>query len=189
MPTTPRHLPDHLRPDLAVLFVGINPGLRSAALGHHYAGHSNRFWKLLTESGLVPCPLTYRDDWRLPTWGLGLTNLVARPTAGSDGLDQKELALGRRRLLHKIRRYKPRVVAVLGIGMAPLILASSGQPMRADPNVAAPIKPIRIGWQPQRLEGARIFVLPNPSGRNAHYPYSTMLAGFRRLRRAALHLG
>jgi len=85
-------LPDHLAPKLNILFVGINPGLRSAALGHHYAGPSNRFWKLLYDAKLVPERLTYQDDGRLPHWGLGLTNLVARPTAGLADLTARDLA-------------------------------------------------------------------------------------------------
>jgi TDG/mug DNA glycosylase family protein len=75
-------LRDRVAPGLRVLFVGINPGLRSAALDHHFAGHSNRFWKLLYEARLVPEPVTFEDDDRLPGWGYGITNLVARPTAG-----------------------------------------------------------------------------------------------------------
>src|SRR5512132_675953 len=96
------NLPDYLQPGLHVLFVGINPGLRSAALGHHYAGHSNRFWKLLYESTLVPEQLSYREDSRLPEWGLGLTNLVPRATSSIESLTLGDYAAGRRVLLRKV---------------------------------------------------------------------------------------
>ena len=81
-----KRLTDHIRPGVRILFVGINPSLRSAATGHHFAGYSNRFWKLLFESKLLSEPLTYQDDWRLPDWGLGLTNIIQRPSAGIDVL-------------------------------------------------------------------------------------------------------
>ncbi|MDP3599236.1 MAG: mismatch-specific DNA-glycosylase, partial [Nitrospirota bacterium] len=87
-------LADHIQPGVRILFVGINPGLRSAAMGHHFAGHSNRFWKLLYESKLVSEPLTYQDDWRLPEMGLGLTNIIQRPSAGIDELKPGEYAVG-----------------------------------------------------------------------------------------------
>jgi G:T/U-mismatch repair DNA glycosylase len=94
MPKQPL-LPDHLRPELNIVFVGINPGRRSAELGHHYAGHSNRFWKLIYDANLVPEPLSYRDDGRLPEWGLGLTNLVSRSTASMASLTLQDYAAGR----------------------------------------------------------------------------------------------
>src|SRR5687768_16423505 len=105
-PFTNSHgLPDNIRPGVRVLFVGINPGTRSAAVGHHFAGYSNRFWKLLYESKLVPVPLSYGDDGRLPEWGFGITNLIGRPSRGIDELTQQDYAAGRRKLLVKIRRY------------------------------------------------------------------------------------
>src|SRR5688572_21233009 len=91
-------LRDRIRPGVRVLFVGINPGIRSALTGHHFAGFSNRFWKLLYESGLVPEPIGYQDDTRLPEWGYGITNIVPRPTPGIDTLDKSEYAAGRVRL-------------------------------------------------------------------------------------------
>src|SRR5207249_4303314 len=98
-----------------VLFVGINPGIRSAAIGHHFAGYSNRFWKLLFESGLVPDPICTEEDHRLPEWGFGITNLVARPTPGIDTLRSEEYATGARILRKSVRRWKPRVVAFVGV--------------------------------------------------------------------------
>ena len=95
---------------MRVLLVGINPGVRSAQLGHHFAGPSNRFWKLLYESRLVPEPIGFADDHRLPEWGFGLTNLIPRPTPGIDTLRPEEYVAGARVLRRKIRRLKPEVV-------------------------------------------------------------------------------
>src|SRR5439155_8973473 len=99
-------LRDRIRPDLRILFVGINPGVRSAVTGHHFAGYSNRFWKLLSDSKLVPEPITYEDDVRLPEWGLGITNLIARPSPGIDDLRPAEYIEAWSLLNRKIRRYR-----------------------------------------------------------------------------------
>src|SRR5437870_13161311 len=108
-------LRDYIRTDPLVLFVGINPGIRSATVGHHFAGYSNRFWKLLHESGLVPKPISYEEDVSLPDWGYGITNLVARASAGINDLKPREYVGGRAALLAKIRRYQPKVVALAGV--------------------------------------------------------------------------
>lgn len=174
-------LPDHIRPDVRVLFVGINPGLRSAELGHHYAGHSNRFWKLLYESQCVPTPLTYHDDWRLPEWGYGLTNLVERPTTGSGELTPLDYTNGRQTLLKKVQSYQPSMVAVLGITVGKVLLPpplSSKKFKRQQPS--------HVGLQKKEFGGAPVFVLPNPSGRNAHYSFQDMLVLFHQLRRYSL---
>lgn len=163
-------LQDHIRPGLLVLFVGINPGLRSAAIGHHFAGHSNRFWKLLFESQLVSEPLTYQDDWRLPDWGLGLTNIVSRPSAGIDVLKPSEYAAGRKRLAASVQRYQPHAVALLGV----TIYRRLFQEQKTGG--------ISLGLQDKVLAGRPVFVLPNPSGRNAHYSYRAMLASFQTLK-------
>src|SRR2546425_1807799 len=110
-----RRLPDRIRPGVRVLFVGINPGLRSSAIGHHFAGYSNRFWKLLYDSGLVPHPLTCEEDVRLPAGGYGLTNLAARPRAGMDTLGPAVFRAGRRRLLLKVRMALPTAESLLGV--------------------------------------------------------------------------
>ena len=163
-------LPDHLASNLTIVFVGINPGLRSAEVGHHYAGHSNRFWKLLYDAALVPEPLTYRDDGRLPQWGIGLTNLVARPTAGIDGLTAEDYARGRLELIKKIRRYRPGVVALLGITLYPALFPLESKQRGRKP-----------GLQSVTIYDSRIVLLPNPSGRNAAYPYDSLLNAFRTL--------
>lgn len=160
-------LRDRVGPDLRVLFVGINPGMRSAALGHHFAGYSNRFWKLLHESGIVPEPIGAADDDRLPEWGLGITNLVARPTPGIDTLAREEYVAGERILRRKIRRLAPEVVAFVGVTLYRAVVQPRG--------------PIRLGRQPEPFEGAVAFVLPNPSGRNANFSYAEMLGAYRRL--------
>ena len=108
-------LRDRIEPDLRVLFVGINPGVRSALTGHHFAGFSNRFWKLVVDSGLVPEPITYTDDHRLLEWGLGITNLIARPTPGINDLRGAEYVEGWKILDKKIARYRPAVVALVGV--------------------------------------------------------------------------
>src|SRR5262250_949273 len=104
-------LRDRIRPGVRVIFVGINPGVRSALTGHHFAGFSNRFWKLLFESGLVPERLTCEHDDRLPDWGYGITNIVPRPTPGIDTLERHEFDAGRARLRVKLRRFQPAVAA------------------------------------------------------------------------------
>ena len=157
---------------MRVLFVGINPGMRSAAIGHHFAGPSNRFWKLLFASKLVPEPIGTEDDHRLPEWGFGITNLVPRATPGIDTLRPDEYIAGATALRRKVRRWKPDVVAFVGVTLFRAVFA-----------IKAGV-PIPLGLQAPSftLEDARVFVLPNPSGRNANYSYREMLAAFRALR-------
>jgi TDG/mug DNA glycosylase family protein len=163
-------LRDRIRPGVRVLFVGINPGVRSSLTGHHFAGFSNRFWKLLYESRLVPEPITFADDDRLPEWGYGITNIVPRPTPGIDTLRPDEYVAGRARLRAKVRRFKPAVVAMVGLTVYRAMF-----PERKGT--------VACGLQEERLGDSAVFVLPNPSGRNANYSYAEMLAAFRALRR------
>ena len=176
-----KRLSDRVRPPVAVLFVGINPGIRSATIGHHFAGYSNRFWTLLFHSGLVPEPIRAEDDVRLPEWGYGITNLIARPTPGIDTLRPDEYAAGLRVLRRKVRRWRPRIVAFVGVTLFRAVFESRRSAARADERRAG--APVALGLQPELLEGARVFVLPNPSGRNANYSYAQMLAAFTDLRR------
>jgi TDG/mug DNA glycosylase family protein len=165
-------LRDRLAPGIRVLFVGINPGVRSAQTGHHFAGYSNRFWTLLFESGLVPEPFTYLDDDRLPAFGFGITNLVPRPTPGIDTLRPDEFARGRRTLRRKILRCRPAVVALVGITVyRALFPERKGR--------------VALGAQHDAIGASAVFVLPNPSGRNANFSYGEMLAAFRALKRFA----
>jgi double-stranded uracil-DNA glycosylase len=169
-------LKDRIAPGVRVLLVGINPGVRSVETGHHFAGYSNRFWKLLFESGLVPEPIGYEDDVRLPDFGLGITNLIARPSPGIDDLVPAEYVDGWRVLERKVRKYRPRVIALVGVtlyrAIVPLVSPGTRPPVR-----------ITLGRQPLLVHGARVFVLPNPSGRNANYSYAEMLSAFRAVTR------
>jgi TDG/mug DNA glycosylase family protein len=162
-------LKDRIKPGVKVLFVGINPGVRSSLTGHHFAGFSNRFWKLLSESGLVPEKISYADDDRLPEWGLGITNLVPRPTPGVGDLAPAEYLAGRAGLERKIRRFRPRLVVLIGVSLARVLLPSARGA-------------ITLGLHADTLGGAPVFVLPNPSGRNAHFSYAQMLKAFSALR-------
>jgi TDG/mug DNA glycosylase family protein len=176
-------LRDRIAPDLRLLFVGINPGVRSATTGHHFAGYSNRFWSLLWESGLVPERLRAEDDARLLEWGLGITNLVARPSPGIDTLRPAEYVAGWHVLERKIRRYRPRIVAFVGVTSfrAVLPLVEADLP-KTRARKQSPPKSL-VGLQRLSIHGAKVFVLPNPSGRNANFTYAEMLAAFRSLNR------
>ena len=168
-------LSDRIQPGVRILFVGINPGLRSAQMGHHFAGPSNRFWKLLYESRLVTEPLTYKEDERLPEWGLGLTNIVGRPSRGIESLSPQEYRGGMAALTRKVRRYRPRIVALLGITIYRIMYGAE---------LSLPTR-ITLGPTSSGIAGVPIFLLPNPSGRNAHYGYGDMLAAFRALQSLA----
>jgi double-stranded uracil-DNA glycosylase len=170
-------LEDRILPGVRVLFVGINPGVRSAQTGHHFAGYSNRFWKLLSESGLVPHPITYVDDDRLPEWGFGITNIVPRPSPGMNDLHPREYADGARVLLQKIHTYRPEIVALVGVTVYRALLRSLGVE-------GANTRAVALGLQqpPVRFP-AKLFVLPNPSGRNANFSYEEMLSAFCALKR------
>lgn len=187
-------LEDRIKPGVRVLFVGINPGVRSAQTGHHFAGPSNRFWKLLREAGLVSEPLTFEEDGRLPEFGFGITNLVARPSPGINDLKPMDYIDGWKVLEKKIRKYRPEVVALVGVTLYRAILPLVGTPSGSNrgsrvasigmesapelqPGEAAELTSCRL-----IVHGARIFVLPNPSGRNAHFSYAEMLSAFGRLR-------
>jgi TDG/mug DNA glycosylase family protein len=163
-------LTDRIRPGVRVLFVGINPGVRSALSGHHFAGPSNTFWKLLYESGLVPEAVSHVDDVRLPEWGYGVTNMVARPTPGVNDLSLTELRAGRDALERKIKRFKPEIVAVVGITVYRALFPAA--------------KAVKPGRTSDTLGGAAVWVLPNPSGRNAHYSRQDMVDAFSALARA-----
>ncbi len=169
-------LRDRIAPGVEVLFVGINPGVRSALTGHHFAGYSNRFWRLLFDAGLVPEPLTYEADDRLPEWGYGITNIVPRPTASMSDLRADEFRAGAKILRRKIRRHRPAIVAVIGVTVWRALLEASGER-------DARTRRVDFGFQADlAIADTRYFVLPNPSGRNANYSYAQMLAAYRKLR-------
>jgi TDG/mug DNA glycosylase family protein len=166
-------IPDVIAPDLNVLFCGINPGLYSGATGHHFARPGNRFWPSLHGAGFTRRLLDPSEERLLLASGYGITNLVARTTATADELAPRELVAGRRRFEAKVRRYRPRAVAVLGVGAYRTAFAL--------PRAA-------LGHQPEDLAGAALWVLPNPSGLNAHHQLPDLVALFRDLRRFTARL-
>ena len=163
-------IPDVIAPGLMVLFCGINPGLYSGATGHHFARPGNRFWPALRGAGFTSRVLAPSEKRELLKSGCGITNLVARTTAAADELTDRELVAGRRRLEAKVERYRPRAVAVLGIGA---YRTAFGLPRAV------------VGRQPDRLAGALLWVLPNPSGLNANHQLPDLVRLFRELLLAA----
>lgn len=165
-----KRLVDRLGPRPRILFVGINPSLRSAEVGHHFASPGNPFWRLLFAARLIPVAFTYRDDARLPSCGLALTNIVPRPTRAAAELTRAEYAAGRARLARLITRVRPRTVAFVGVTVYRAFFGPAASP--------------GPGAKPERIGSARVFVLPNPSGLNAAYPgFRDKLIWFQRLRR------
>lgn len=164
-----KELPDIITPGLRLLFCGINPGLYSAAVGHHFAGPSNRFWKVLHAAGYTECLLSPDQDHELLARGYGLTNLVERATAGARGLLPAEYVAGRQRLEAKVMRYRPRCVAILGIGAYRTAFADRGA---------------ALGEREVGFAGAQLWVLPSPSGLNAHYQLADLTRLFAELHRA-----
>ena len=156
-----------IAPDLDVLFCGINPSLLSAARGHHFARPGNRFWPALHLAGLTPRRLTPDEDRELPRFGLGVTNLVDRPTRAAAELDPLELREGAAALAALVARFRPRVLAVLGVTAW---RAGFDRPRAA------------IGRQPERIGGAETWLVPNPSGLNAHYQLPDLAGAYARLR-------
>ena len=157
-----KKIADVIGPGLRVLFCGINPSLYSAAIGHHFGRPGNRFWPALHAGGFTPRLFSPYEDHDLPRLGLGLTNLVARATAAAGELSSEELIRGRKTLGRKLRRYRPACVAFLGV--------TAYRTAFARPQAV-------FGRQPETLAGAVAWVLPNPSGLNAHY----QIAGLGRL--------
>ena len=166
-----RTIPDVLAPGLLVLFVGINPGRSSGATGHHFARPGNRFWKALHLGGFTDRVWDPTEDRLLPTVGLGITNLVPRTTRAASELGPDELRAGALRLERLARRVAPSFVAVLGIGA---FRAAFDRPHAA------------LGDQPHPLGPSRVWVLPNPSGLNAHHQLDDLAGRFAQLRAAAL---
>jgi TDG/mug DNA glycosylase family protein len=162
-------VPDIIRPRLKVVFCGINPGLYSAAVGHHFARPGNRFWPALHLGGFTPQVLTAFEEGELLEAGYGITNVVERATAGADELTKEELREGGKKLRKKIERYRPRVLAVLGVGAY---------------REAFGDKEATVGRQEEKIGGTRLWVLPNPSGLNAHYLLEDLGKLFGELRRA-----
>lgn len=164
-----RTIRDVIAPNLDVLFCGINPGLYSGATGHHFARPGNRFWPALFAAGFTPRLLKPWEKHELLAERCGITNLVARTTASAAELTARELIHGRRRLEAKVRRFCPRAVAIVGITA---YRVAFNRPRAA------------LGRQPEDIEGALLWVLPNPSGLNAHHRPADFARAFRELRMA-----
>lgn len=160
-------VPDIIAPRLKVLFVGINPSLYSAAVRHHFARPGNRFWPVLHAAGFTQRLLSPFEERELLKWGYGITNVVRRASAAATELSSTELAAGGQRLLAKVRRHRPRIVAVLGIGAYRTAFAC--------PKAV-------LGKQKDKLGAATAWVLPNPSGLNANYQLKDLTRLYRQLR-------
>jgi len=160
-------LPDVIAPGLDVLFCGINPSLMSAERGHHFARPGNRFWPAVHRAGLTPRQLAPEEDRELLDHGLGVTNLVDRPTRTAAELSADELRAGAEALAALVARYRPRVLAVLGITAYRL---GFGRPRAV------------VGLQPERVGGAETWAVPNPSGLNAHAQLPDLARAYRQLR-------
>ncbi len=146
-------LPDILEGELDIVFVGINPGRYSAKMGHYYAQPANRFWHILFQSGLIPSPLKPDDDWKLPRFGMGLTDVVKRVTPGSNDLSLAELKEGGEILRHKIGFYQPRVVCFNGLTGYRAVFQEMGG----------------LGLKSHKIHKSSVFALPSTSPRNTHY--------------------
>jgi double-stranded uracil-DNA glycosylase len=165
-----RSIPDVVRPGLSVLFCGINPGLWSAATGLHFARPGNRFWPTLHRAGFTDRVLGPQEQWSLLELGLGITNVAARATARADELRREELVTGGQVLRTKVERLRPSWLAVVGIGAY---------------RTAFDRRRAVVGPQEEKLGETRVWVLPNPSGLNAHWPVAALSEEFARLREAA----
>lgn len=165
-----RTVDDLIAPGLRVLFCGINPGLHTAVTGHHFAGPGNRFWPTLLAAGFTDRLLRPEEKHLLLERGYGITNVAARTTATAAELTRAELVEGGRALEEKVRRYRPRILAILGVGA---YRTAFGRPRAS------------LGPQPERIGDTRLWVLPNPSGLNAHYQLPRLAELFRELRLAA----
>jgi len=165
-----RTIPDVIGPELSVLFSGINPGLWSAATGFHFARPGNRFWPTLHRSGFTPRQLRPDEQWDLLDLDLGITNVVSRATARADELTREEMVEGGAALRTKVLGLRPTWLAVVGIGA---YRTAFGRP------------DAMVGAQAESLGETRVWVLPNPSGLNAHWPAAALAEEFGRLREAA----
>lgn len=143
-----RTLPDYLRRGMKLVLIGCNPGERSARVGHYYAGRGNQFWPLLYASGVIPEPIGYEDDKRLIEFGIGLTDLVKRPSRGIDDIERAEFAEGRVLLAQKLEEHRPQMVAFVG-------------KMTYEKFAGRTCK---LGLQKDTIYGAQVFVLPSTSG-------------------------
>jgi TDG/mug DNA glycosylase family protein len=166
-----REVPDLIAPGLRLLFCGINPSLYSAVVGHHFARPGNRFWPTLEGAGFTERLLRPSEERELLERGIGITNVFPRASASADSLSRDEYRFGEARLRRKLTRYRPQVIAFLGLGAYRIVAG--------EPNAA-------VGRQPRTFAGVSAWALPNPSGLNAHYQLPELIECYRALARAVL---
>ncbi len=164
-----RTIPDVIASGLKVLFCGINPALYSAAVEHHFAHPGNRFWKMLHDAGFTTRLLSPFEENELLKFGYGITDLVERATAQADEIKLDELTEGAQRLTEKVKQYQPKCVSVLGIGAYRRAFIRSN---------------MKLGQQGEMIGESRLWVLPNPSGLNTHYPSNRLRELFKELYKA-----
>ena len=160
-----RTLPDYLRKGMKMILVGSNPGDRSARVGHYYAGRNNEFWPILYESGVIPEPIGYEDDRRVVEFGIGMTDLVKRPTRAADEIEREEFAEGRVLLAKKLEEMKPKVIAFNGKMVYEKFAG----------------RECKLGLQKETLYGAQVFVLPSTSGQNGSADRGVKMRYFKQL--------
>jgi mismatch-specific thymine-DNA glycosylase len=160
-----RTLPDYLRKGMKLIMVGSNPGDRSARVGHYYAGRGNQFWPIMYESGVIPEPISYEDDRRIVEFGIGMTDLVKRPTRGVEELERQEFAEGRVLLAQKLEEMKPKVIAFNGKMVYEKFAGRA----------------CKLGLQKEMLYGAQVFVLPSTSGQNGGTERAVKMRYFKQL--------
>jgi TDG/mug DNA glycosylase family protein len=160
-----RTLPDYLRKGMKMILVGSNPGDRSARVGHYYAGRGNQFWPIMYESGVIPEPIGYEDDRRIVEFGIGMTDLVKRPTRGVEELERQEFAEGRVLLAQKLEEMKPKMIAFNGKMVYEKFAGRA----------------CKLGLQKDKLYGAQVFVLPSTSGQNGGTERAVKMRYFKQL--------
>ena len=160
-----RTLPDYLRKGMKLILVGSNPGDRSARVGHYYAGRGNQFWPIMYESGVIPEPISYEDDRRIVEFGIGMTDLVKRPTREMAELERQEFAEGRVLLAQKLEEMRPKVIAFNGKMVYEKFAG----------------RECKLGLQKELLYGAQVFVLPSTSGQNGGTERAVKMRYFRKL--------
>jgi TDG/mug DNA glycosylase family protein len=161
-------VPDLIAPNLKILFAGINPGLYTAAIQHHFGRPGNRFWPTLYAAGFTDRLLSPFDERELLPLGYGITNVVARATASADELTRDEFIAGGKKLIAKVKKNRPKLLAVVGVGA---YRNAFGRPKA------------KVGLQDETIDGTRLWVLPNPSGLNANYQAAALADAFAALRR------
>ena len=166
-------LPDYLLPNLDIVLVGLNPSLRSVEVGRYFASPRNRFWRAINRSGLLSAPLDYTTDYKMPEQGIGLTDIVKRPTRGASDLRAADYRKWAPMLKSKIERFEPLIVCFHGA-------VAYRNYLRHAEGVSAPS--LELGLQPRTIGRSRVFLVPNPSPANAAYSLNTLISWYEELR-------